>query len=110
MKTSTEKILEKILLPLSEGWEIAEISVNENTSEIFVDLKYSFKTVQVNSSEYKIFDLREARTWRHLDLWQYKTYLRARMPRYKSESGVSTIAVPWADSLERITYLLEKKQ
>lgn len=110
MKTSTEKILEKILLPLSEGWEISEISVNEASAEIFVDLQYSSNTVTVDSTEYKIFDFREPRTWRHLDLWQYKTYLRARMPRYKNDFGINTIAVPWADAVERMTHLLEKKQ
>jgi hypothetical protein len=32
------------------------------------------------------------------------------MPRYKIGSEVKTVAVPWADSIERMTYLLEKKR
>lgn len=109
METNTTKILEKILLPISESWEISNISVDEANEEIYVDLKYLGKTVNVDSAEYPIYDFRSSRTWRHLDLWQYKTYLRARMPRYKDGTGVKTINVPWAEAVERITNLLEKK-
>jgi hypothetical protein len=110
METTVEKILEKILLPVSKGWEISGVSVDEQKQEIYVDLVYTSRSVFVDSSEYLVFDFRESRTWRHLDLWQYKTFLRARMPRYKTDSEVKTVAVPWADALERMTYLLEKKR
>lgn len=109
METNIKKILKKILLPISESWEIDNISVDESNEEIYVDLKYSGKSVKVNSIEYPIYDFRASRTWRHLDLWQYKTYLRARMPRYKDSTGVKTINVPWAEAVEQITNLLEKK-
>ena len=110
METTVEKILEKILLPVSKGWEISCISVDEQKQEIYVDLVYTSRSVFVDSSEYLVFDFRESRSWRHLDLWQYKTFLHARMPRYKIGSKVKTIAVPWADVHERMSYLLEKKR
>ncbi|MFN5322613.1 MAG: transposase family protein [Planctomycetota bacterium] len=38
-----------------------------------------------------------ARTWRHLDLMQFETILRARVPRSDCPScGVKTTTVPWA--------------
>jgi hypothetical protein len=110
METTVEKILEKILLPVSKGWAISNVSVDENKQEIYVDLVYTSRLVTVDSREYYVFDFRESRSWRHLDLWQYKTFLRARMPRYKIGSEVKTISVPWADAIERMTYLLEKKR
>jgi transposase len=110
MENSVEKILEKILLPVSKGWEISGVSIDETIQEIYVDLKYVDKTVIVDSVEYPIYDHRKERSWRHLDLWEYKTFLRARVPRYKHESGIKTIDVPWADEVERMTYLLEKKR
>lgn len=110
METTVERILEQILLPVSKDWEISKISVDEVKQEIYVDLVYTTRSVQVDSSEYMVFDFRESRIWRHLDLWQYKTYLRARMPRYKIDSEVKTVSVPWADAIERMTYLLEKKR
>jgi hypothetical protein len=45
-----------------------------------------------------------------LDLWQYKTLIVTRLPRYDDGRGVKTIEVPWSDSNERITRMLEKKR
>ena len=37
------------------------------------------------------------RTWRHLDFFQYKTYLHAALPRIRcKEHGTKTVSVPWA--------------
>ena len=42
-------------------------------------------------------DTRE-RTWRHLDIWQYKTYIHCRLPRLDcDEGGPPGAGVPWAD-------------
>ena len=42
-------------------------------------------------------DLAPERTWRHLDLMQFETILRARVPRSDCPScGVKTTTVPWA--------------
>ena len=44
-----------------------------------------------------VYDTRE-RTWRHLDIWQYKTYIHCRLPRLDcGEGGPVTAEVPWAD-------------
>jgi len=108
MENTSEKILEKMLLPVSRVWEISGVSINEEIQEIYVELRYVDKTVIVDSVEYPIYDHRKERSWPHLDLWEYKTFLKARVPCYKHESGVKTIEVPWTDQVERMTYLLEK--
>ena len=108
MNTSLEKILEKILLPVNQDWKIDCVSVNESVQEIYVDLKYVLDFIQIGDSNYPIYDFRPIRTWRHLDLWEYKTFIRARLPRYKHDTGINSIEVPWADAVERMTYLLEK--
>ncbi|MFT3751502.1 MAG: hypothetical protein QM800_00985 [Paludibacter sp.] len=110
MTTSVEKILEKILLPMNHDWVIESVSVNESAQEIYVELKYVLDFVSLNTTHYPIYDFRPMRTWRHLDLWEYKTFIRARLPRYKHDTGISSIEVPWADAVERMTYLLEKKR
>jgi len=38
MEATVEKILEKILLPVSKGWEISGVYVDEQKQEINVDL------------------------------------------------------------------------
>jgi len=43
-----------------------------------------------------VYDTRE-RTWRHLDIWQYKTFIHCRLPRLDcGEGGPVTAEVPWA--------------
>lgn len=42
-----------------------------------------------------VHDARE-RTWRHLDIWQYRTVVHCRVPRADCpEHGVRTVRVPW---------------
>ena len=43
-----------------------------------------------------VYDTRE-RTWRHLDIWEYKTYVHCRLPRLDcTQGGPVTAEVPWA--------------
>lgn len=42
-----------------------------------------------------VYDTRE-REWRHLDIWQYKTIIHAKVPRVECPlHGVVTVEVPW---------------
>jgi transposase len=106
----TDKILEKILLPINSSWEISDVKVDEDKATIEVALKYTLPYIEADQVRYGIYDHRPERSWRHLDLWQYKTYISARLPRYKDTKGFyHTVEVPWADPGEQMTVLLEKK-
>jgi len=103
-------ILGKILLPLNSSWIVSEVDTRESTEDIYVKLRYKFDYIEDNGVRYPIYDHRKLRNWRHLDLWQYKTYLSAEVPRYRDSTGkVKTVSVPWAESCERMSILLEKK-
>lgn len=53
-------------------------------------------------------DTAPERTWRHLDTMQFRTEIRASVPRAKCpHCGVKTIAVPWAGKHSRFTLLFE---
>ena len=42
-----------------------------------------------------VYDTRE-RTWRHLDIWQFRTYVHCAVPRADCpECGVGTVLMPW---------------
>jgi hypothetical protein len=112
MNPITEKqILEQILLPLNTFWEVSEVKTNERSEEVQVFLRYCLDYVEDKGVRYPIYDYRKERKWRHLDLWQYKTFLVAQLPRYKDDKGnFRTISIPWSDEYERMTTLLEKKQ
>ncbi len=79
-------ILEKILLPVNHDWVIDKVSVKQDTQEIYVDLKYISDIISVSEFQYPIYDLRPVRTWRHLDLWEYKTFLRLKKQRFKCKN------------------------
>ena len=53
------------------------------------------------------YDFRE-REWRHLDLFEYKTFVVAEVPRVECpEHGVVTLQVPWAQGSSRFTAKFE---
>ncbi len=110
MKEDILQALEKILLPLSSGWSLEQVTTDENKEEVYVKLRYTNSEVFVEDEPYAIYDFRHERQWRHLDLWHYKTYIIARIPRFKDTEGVKTMEVPWADHHERISWRLEKKR
>jgi len=54
------------------------------------------------------YDHTAERQWRHLDVMQFTTILRARVPRCQCPAhGVVTAAVPWAEPSGRFTLLFE---
>lgn len=107
---TTSEILEKILLPINDLWQVKDVQVKEEEKSVYVHLSYKFDFVESEGERYPIYDYRHERTWRHLDLWQYKTYLTARIPRYKIGNETRSVGVSWADTGERLTTLLEKKR
>ena len=85
-------------MPLNISLTIAGFQLKESTDEVFVELKYNLPYIEVDSRRYSIYGHRSSRLWRHLYLWQYKTFVSARLPRYKDEKGFyHTIDIPWAE-------------
>lgn len=109
MKT-TDQILKKILLPDNDDWSIEEVTCDDSTEEIRVRLSYCKPDVVVDGVHYSIYDHRSEREWRHLDMWQYKTIITARVPRYQKEGKTISIEVPWALPEARMSWLMEKKR
>lgn len=104
--------LYKIILHIDDNWSVTAINVDEPNEAVSVIISYNkAKAIDpVTGEECSLYDHREERSWRHLDTMQYKTHIKCCVPRVKNSLGkVNTIAVPWADKLDRLTYLLEKK-
>ncbi len=50
------------------------------------------------------------RMWRHLDIWDYKSYIICRLPRIMNDKGkVKTIRTGWADRYDAYIYSFEIK-
>jgi transposase len=108
MKKSNE-LFNKIL-GLSEPWEVERVDLSIEQNEVTIHVKYnSNKGVCPDcQKECNLYDIRESRKWRHLDICQLKTYIVASLPRIKCHTHkVKTIPVPWAESNNHFTYLFE---
>ena len=92
----TEDILSKLLLQNNDDWEIENVVCDDSVEEIRITLKYRHSTIKVDGNEFPILDFRHERSWRHLDMWQYKTVLEAKIPRYCDGGKVKSVPVPWA--------------
>ena len=101
--------LGKLIVPVNSLWSVIDIVVDHLQEEIHVEVVFNQEFYKYKGKKLRLYDKRPARQWRHLDLWQFKTYIVARVPRIKTELGIMSIPVPWADEHERMTILLEKK-
>lgn len=108
----TPEDLYKIILEIDENWAVSELLVSDEKEEVIVSISY-LKNLAIDPETgelCRLYDHREERLWRHLDTMQYKTFIKCAVPRVHNSLGkVNTISVPWADKLDRVTYLLEKK-
>ena len=102
--------LEKIL-DLENPWFIQDITLNQEDARIDIYLDFrkggTFLCPLCGEGNCKVHDTTE-KTWRHLNLFQYKAYLHTRLPRVNCpEHGVQTVDVPWARKGSGFTLLFE---
>ena len=98
------------ILGLEKPWIVTDVTLDIVNEEVFVKIEYGSSTGSCPTchKECSIHDRRAARTWRHLDTCQMKTYLTGNLPRVNcSEHGVQTIDVSWAESHSGFTSLFE---
>ena len=100
-------------LNLPEPWSIAKVEFKPDSAgsmELHIELSFSrgskFSCPECGT-ETAAYDTKP-RTWRHLNFFQYKTYIHADLPRINcGEHGVKTISVPWAREGSGFTLLFE---
>ncbi len=102
-----------IALNLPSPWSISKVEFKPDSvgsMELHINLSFPRGgkfTCPECGSELSAYDT-TPRVWRHLNFFQYKTYLHADLPRVKcGEHGVKTVAVPWAREGSGFTLLFE---
>lgn len=99
-----------LLLGLDDSWEVAEVNVDPEGQQVEIQLRHRGGKLICPECQQACpqADLASERTWRHLDLMQFETLIRARVPRCTcKQCGVKTTAVPWAGKHSRFTLLFE---
>ncbi len=101
-----------LILDFGDDWMVIDIEVDSKDNIVYLDLKYIGKAYYDPDSmePAPLYDHSEMREWRHLDVLQYKTYVRCRIPRIKGKDGkVKQIRLDWSAKHDRHTYHFEVK-
>jgi transposase len=97
-------ILNKIL-DFGKGWEIKDVKINKISKEIDIYLQYVCKTCFYSNEEPEcpIYDHSKARRIRHLDMFDYTTFLNFKTPRALLSDGKARI-IPLKFTDERVSF------
>jgi len=100
------------LLSFPNYWIVEKIEHDPETDKVFIYVKFNTNEYKKEHSEtyYGLHDYNSYHTWRHLDILQYKTYIKAQLPRLKDSKGnIKTLNPYWGGLKSRTTYLFEKR-
>jgi transposase len=100
-------------LGLGESWRVSQAEFAEEPGRLDLPAAYQrgarFPCPEpgCGEGECRVHDTVE-KTWRHLDFFQHKAFLHARVPRVRCpEHGVRLVTVPWARPGSGFTMLFE---
>jgi len=99
-----------LMLDFGDEWAVTKIETDHKLKEIYIYIEYKSDTYEDPRTlePASLYDHSEMREWRHLDIWDYKSYIRCRIPRVKCKDGkVRQIALGWSDSHDRHTFHFE---
>lgn len=110
----TQEELFAAAIGIQSPWYIEEINLDllEGELNIKVNFKRGSKFQYVDEQtgeigEYKAYDTQEKR-WRHMNFFQYRCYLYARIPRVKLGDGkIKQVKAPWEGIAHGFTLLFE---
>jgi transposase len=108
MKDLTEHYRD--LLGLEESWQVENVDLDLEGTQVTIWLTHVGGQLVCPecATECSQADRALERTWRHLDTMQFKTELKARVPRSRCpDCGVKTIAIPWSGKHSRFTLMFE---
>ena len=100
----------RLALGLSEPWQVVQAEFPEEEKTLHLTLDFpegSLFPCPECGNLCGVHDTKR-RTWRHLNFFQYETYLHARQPRVKCPNHkVKTVNLPWARPGAGFTLLFE---
>jgi len=100
-----------LLLGVRSPWQVRRVDLRLEANRVEVEVEHDADAAvacpQCGRSCTR-YDHAPARQWRHLDVMQFTTIIRARAPRCQCpEHGVVTVQVPWAEPHGRFTLMFE---
>jgi len=98
-----------LALGLEDPWKIDKIVFDKSNSRLDIYLKFTrgYKFKMLDGLKYTAHDT-VSRKWEHLNFFQHKCYLHAKVPRVKQSNGqIKTQSVSWARKGSGFTLLFE---
>lgn len=100
-----------LLLGIKSPWQVRRVDLKLVANRVEVDVEHDSAaavTCPECGRSCARYDHAPQRQWRHLDVMQFATIIRARVPRCQCpEHGVVTVHVPWAEPRGRFTLMFE---
>ena len=95
-------------------WYIKSVKLEKEKGELNIEIDFpkgsEFEYIDEETGEikrYKAYDT-SIKVWRHMNFFQYRCYLHARVPRVKTENGkVKQVKPPWSGGVSGFTLLFE---
>jgi transposase len=99
---------------IKSPWEIKRVDLDIASGELNIDIDFTrgslFEYIDEETGEisiHKAYDTSK-KTWRHMNFFQYRCYLHARVPRVELANGkVKQVKTPWEGSVSGFTLLFE---
>jgi transposase len=101
----------RLAMGLTPPWQVMQCAFDKEQGRLDISIDFArggtFPCPECGRVACKAYDTEE-RTWRHLNFFQYATYLHARVPRVQCETcGIKVVNVPWARPGSGFTLLFE---
>lgn len=98
-------------LQLEEPWKLTHLEFDNQDQawHLFIDFERGATfACPLCETSCKAYDT-EKKHWRHLDFWDWKTFMHARLPRVNCNAcnKITQVSVKWARSLSHFTLLFE---
>jgi len=98
-------------LGLTKPWNVVNVVFSKESGRLDLKIDFlrgaTFLCPTCGKGECPLHDTKE-RTWRHLNFFQYETYIHGRVPRINcGDCGIKQVEVPWARPGSGFTLLFE---
>jgi len=95
-------------------WTITKVNLEIGDGELHIEIDFpsgsEFEYLDDSTgrtSLHKAYDT-SVKTWRHMNFFQYRCYLHARIPRVRTEGGkIKQVTAPWEGAVGGFTMLFE---
>jgi transposase len=99
------------MLDISDPWYVKDVTLLKESNQFIIEVALKKGIIWADPTKATVqahVNGWSERQWRHLDAFQFKTIIKARVPQLKYSDGtVKELPVPWADRYARMTVLME---